>query len=48
MALLLAPHASISDTGVRKDDIEPRLAQQLAATVRGSGVSWQIAKQRYP
>ncbi|HFS8103702.1 DUF3363 domain-containing protein, partial [Pseudomonas aeruginosa] len=28
--------------------IEQRLGQQLAATVRGSGVSWEIGRQRGP
>ena len=26
--------------------IEPRLGQQIAATVRGGGVSWEIGRQR--
>lgn len=29
-----------------KPVIEQRLGQQLAATVRGSGVSWEIVRQR--
>ena len=28
--------------------IEPRLGQQIAATVRGGGVSWEIGRQRGP
>jgi hypothetical protein len=28
--------------------IEQRLGQQLAATVRGGGVSWEIGRQRGP
>ncbi|WP_186139479.1 relaxase/mobilization nuclease domain-containing protein [Burkholderia gladioli] len=31
-----------------KPVIEPRLGQQLAATVRGGGVSWEIGRQRGP
>ncbi|WP_062737854.1 relaxase/mobilization nuclease and DUF3363 domain-containing protein [Ralstonia mannitolilytica] len=31
-----------------KPVVEPRLGQQLAATVRGSGVSWEIGRQRGP
>ena len=29
-----------------KPVIEPRLGQQIAATVRGSSVSWEIGRQR--
>ena len=29
-----------------KPVIEQRLGQQLAATVRGAGVSWEIGRQR--
>ncbi|HGE2057766.1 TPA: DUF3363 domain-containing protein, partial [Pseudomonas aeruginosa] len=29
-----------------KPVIEQRLGQQLAATLRGSGVSWQVGRQR--
>ncbi|MBN0719422.1 DUF3363 domain-containing protein, partial [Pseudomonas aeruginosa] len=28
--------------------IEPRLGQQIAATVRGGGVSWEVGRQRGP
>jgi hypothetical protein len=31
-----------------KPVIEQRLGQQIAATVRGSGVSWEIGRQRGP
>jgi hypothetical protein len=31
-----------------KPVIEQRLGQQLAATVRGGGVSWEIGRQRGP
>lgn len=31
-----------------KPIIEQRLGQQLAATVRGGGVSWEIGRQRGP
>ncbi len=31
-----------------KPVIEQRLGQQLAATMRGSGVSWEIGRQRGP
>lgn len=31
-----------------KPVIEQRLGQQLAAAVRGSGVSWEIGRQRGP
>ncbi|MPM34850.1 hypothetical protein SDC9_81440 [bioreactor metagenome] len=31
-----------------KPVIEQRLGQQLAATVRGGGVSWKIGRQRGP
>lgn len=31
-----------------KPVIEPRLGQQIAATVRGGGVSWEIGRQRGP
>ncbi len=31
-----------------KPVIEQRLGQQLAATVRGGGVSWEIGQQRGP
>jgi len=29
-----------------KPVIEPRLGQQLAATVRGNGVSWHVGRRR--
>lgn len=28
--------------------IEPRLGQQIAATMRGGGVSWEFARMRTP
>jgi type IV secretory pathway VirD2 relaxase len=31
-----------------KPVIEPRLGQQIAATVRGGGVSWEVGRQRGP
>lgn len=31
-----------------KPVIEQRLGQQIAATVRGSGVSWVVGRQRGP
>lgn len=31
-----------------KPVIEQRLGQQIAATVRGGGVSWEIGRQRGP
>ena len=33
---------------VRWKPIEQRLGEQLAATVRGGGVSWEIGRQRGP
>ncbi len=52
--MLTSGRYAMLDDGMRfslvpwKPVIEQRLGQQLAATVRGGGVSWEVGRQRGP